>query len=343
MRKHIFIVLQAGLMLLLNCQQSTTPEAPQKTLADYDTQYRVLVKDYPSLFTLNTDGTNRMDILDYEGAHLQEATVNSELSKIAFAATFDETYHDIYIMNMDGSDLRKLSNHPSDQGNLSPRFLPDEQALIYHANSALRRVNYDGSGNEQITPDSIWVSGQSSSTANGKIIFTSNMISNDSLFAALAIMNTDGSDLRYYTDGEYFYNPAISPDGKKVCYVDSRDVYVMNLDGTGKVNLTNDSSRNLFPGWTPGGDQISFISNRDGNFRIYLVDLNGGNLRKIPTISEKKAFLFTCSPDLTRISYAAFIESPNYRNGIFIVDIESGERMWFTSGIENPVWLNPVQ
>ncbi len=343
MTKYVVILIQAGLILLLNCQQSTAPVTPPKTLDDYDTQYRMLVKDYPNLFTMNSDGTNRTEILNYAGAHIQEATVNSDFSKIAFTATLDGSPMNIYIMNIDGSDLRRLSNHPSEHDNLTPRFIPGKQALIYHAYDALRKVNYDGSANELITPDSIWIPGQNSSVSKDNIVFGADILSDGTLLETLGIMNAEGTDLQYHIDGGGFHDPAISPDGAKVCFVDKRDVYVMNLDGSEKINLTNDPSNDIFPGWTPDGNKISYVSNRDGDYQIYIVDLDGRNLRKIPNISEKRPFQFTCSPDLTRISYVTFTESPNYRNGIFMIDIETGERIWFTSGIENPLWLNRLQ
>ncbi len=343
MRKYFLILIQVGLILLVNCLQSTSPVTPQKSLDDYNTQYRMLVRGFSSLFTVNSDGTNETEILNYEGYAVQEATVNNDFSKIAFAATFDESPHNIYIMNIDGSDLRKLSNHPNQQGNLTPRFLPNEQALIYHAYDDLRKVSYDGSVNEQITPDSIQVSGQSSSVSHNKIVFTANAVFNDTLFTALGIMNTDGSDLQYFLDGKHFYNPSISPDGTKVCYIDRQDVHIMNLDGTEKMNLTNDPSNDLFPVWTPDGSKISFISNMNGDYHIYIIDPDGDNLRKIPNISEKTPFYISCSPDLTRIAYAAFTNDPHLRDTIYIVDIETGDRMRLMSGIGNPVWLNIVQ
>src|SRR5258705_12449691 len=46
-------------------------------------------------------------------------------------------------------------------------------------------------------------------------------------------------------------------------------VYVMNADGSGKVNLTNnDALRNLYPVWSPDGQRIAFGSTLDGNMEI---------------------------------------------------------------------------
>ena len=56
-------------------------------------------------------------------------------------------------------------------------------------------------------------------------------------------------------------------------------------DGSGVrqlVNLTNNSdSRDETPTWSPDGSHIAFSSNRDGNFDIYVMKVNGGSLTNL--------------------------------------------------------------
>ncbi len=54
------------------------------------------------------------------------------------------------------------------------------------------------------------------------------------------------------------------------------DIYVINADGTGKVNLTNSPTVNDYdPVWSPDGTQIAFTTNRDGNEEVYVMAANG--------------------------------------------------------------------
>jgi Tol biopolymer transport system component len=55
------------------------------------------------------------------------------------------------------------------------------------------------------------------------------------------------------------------------------EIYVMNPDGSGQTNLTNNSGWDGFPCWAPDGTKIAFESRRDGNSEIYMMRANGSN------------------------------------------------------------------
>lgn len=78
-------------------------------------------------------------------------------------------------------------------------------------------------------------------------------------------------------------HPVWSPDGGRIAFVaildperqtgdrpDQADVWAVRLDGTGKTNLTNGESLNLYPAWGADGS-IYFLSDRSGNDNIWAV------------------------------------------------------------------------
>ena len=52
----------------------------------------------------------------------------------------------------------------------------------------------------------------------------------------------------------------------------------MDTAGSSLVNLTHNPKDDSQPAWSPDGKQIAFVSNRDGNDEIYLMNTDGSGL-----------------------------------------------------------------
>ena len=96
------------------------------------------------------------------------------------------------------------------------------------------------------------------------------------------------------------------PETAKVVFASSRDgnreIYLMNPDGTHQVNITNHLAEDVYPVWSPTGEQILFVSDRDGVRDLYLMDADGGNVQKIFRKFAHRANP-TWSPDRKQIAY----------------------------------------
>jgi Tol biopolymer transport system component len=96
----------------------------------------------------------------------------------------------------------------------------------------------------------------------GKIVFVGGDAQSGNF--QLFIMNPDGTNQVQITNlpANNFDSllPNISPDGQRVAFCfgnNSADLYVINIDGTGLVQLTHDGL-SCFPRWSPDGTQIIF-------------------------------------------------------------------------------------
>jgi TolB protein len=64
----------------------------------------------------------------------------------------------------------------------------------------------------------------------------------------------------------------------------NREVYIMGPDGENPLNLSSDPADDFNPAISPDGKRVAFVSNRandqGGGQNIYVVDADGGNLRQ---------------------------------------------------------------
>ena len=142
------------------------------------------------------------------------------------------------------------------------------------------------------------------SRGNGKIAFTS---------GGLVLMNSDGSNQTNLTIGGWSIarEPAWSPDGSKILFTLNNEIYVMNADGSNKIQLTDDLGSDSSPTWSPDGTKIAFASRRSIDFnvsQIYLMNADGNSqarLTNYQTCPDDCAEP-TWSPDGTRIAFATF-------------------------------------
>ena len=73
--------------------------------------------------------------------------------------------------------------------------------------------------------------------------------------------------------------------GGRIAYVSYRDgddeIYVQDLS-TGQVEqITDNTSNDWRPVWSPDGGRIAYVSYRDGDYGIYVHDLDTGRVEQI--------------------------------------------------------------
>jgi len=91
----------------------------------------------------------------------------------------------------------------------------------------------------------------------------------------------------------------VSPDGTKLLYAerealmtDDRSEYInqiwlVDLKAINKpVQLTRGDKNNSQPAWSPDGQWISFVSNRDGKNNLYLLPVAGGEAEKVTDVKS---------------------------------------------------------
>lgn len=109
--------------------------------------------------------------------------------------------------------------------------------------------------------------------------------------ADLYLINRDGSGLTQLTfDAPIDEHPTWSPDGGRIAFRSFRtgrdgDIWVMNADGSGAVNITPDPLPGVTderrPAWSPDGTRIAFASNAGGDVDLWTMAPNGADRRQL--------------------------------------------------------------
>jgi Tol biopolymer transport system component len=55
----------------------------------------------------------------------------------------------------------------------------------------------------------------------------------------------------------------------------------MDADGTNQMSITSNTANDWVPVWSPDGSKIVFVSERDGNFELYGINVDGSGLVRI--------------------------------------------------------------
>lgn len=76
-------------------------------------------------------------------------------------------------------------------------------------------------------------------------------------------------------------HPAPSPDASKIAFSWQGDIWIVPAGGWTAQRLTANPAYDHHPVWLPGGQQLAFVSTREGNDDIYVLDLASGTPRRL--------------------------------------------------------------
>jgi N-acetylneuraminic acid mutarotase len=144
--------------------------------------------------------------------------------------------------------------------------------------------------------------------------YTADLYEDRSLHTATLLTNGDvlvvgGSEYHNLRGTERYSLAGGSIGGPKIVFgsvrnTGNRDVYTMDLDGANPARLTNNPAYDDQPKWSPDGNKIVFMSDRDGNFEIYSMNADGSNQTRLTNSPAGDGFP-AWSPDGTKIAFTS--------------------------------------
>ena len=214
--------------------------------------------------------------------------------RIVFASNRDSA-NDLYMMNVDGTGLRRLT---TDIGYL-PGYSQGADRLVYTTERPLpdnqRRVNFnlirpDGSGRTNLGGFEYDDWDPAFSRDGRKVAFVTSRDGNREIYV-LDLASRQVTRLTRDPAGDY--SPAWTPDGQRIVFASERDmpegcncpeIYTMNAaDGSDLQRLTSNTVFDAHPKVSPDGASIAFSTDRGGARSIYVMDVDGKNACRLTT------------------------------------------------------------
>lgn len=174
-------------------------------------------------------------------AFVNTPAISPDGTEVAFVLRSSRGDADLFVSRLDGSNRRNLSNNPAIE--TSPTWSPSGRQIAFVSDR--------------------------SHTGLGQIY----------------ICDSDGSNVRRIVkEGGDADSPSWSPDGKWIAFhwkptMGTYDIYLAEAAGGRIFQLTTGGGSN--PAWAPDGRHIAFQSNRTGSNQLYIMLLDGSELRMI--------------------------------------------------------------
>ena len=185
--------------------------------------------------------------------------------------------------------------------------------------------------------------GHEAQVAGATNSFVGSMTADGTVYADMAVAGVDniykirnGLATKITTGAGADYRPCVTPDGSKFVYVHAdvatgAQIIVANGDGSGAVNVSHGTvgvGDNWYPSISMDGSKVVFMSDRDGDSEIYLVNSDGTGLTRLtnnPADDTTPAF----TPDGTHIIFES--DRVGDAHEIFKMDLTGGNVTQLTS------------
>ena len=248
---------------------------------------------------------------------------------------------EIYIVGMDGQDLRKVTDNRS--FNLFPRWSPDGQWVAYTSFRTgtpiiyLRNVS-TGAEKEVVrfggskapggfSPDGVWLYAGVSQAGNSDIYRVR-------VVGGAAEKIAEGWGLEV--------SPSLSPDGKRIAFVSDRggspQIYVKAIGVAGETRISNGAGYATSPSWSPAGDRIAYTARSGGRFIVATVAPDGTGSREVASAADGDCEDPSFSPDGRSLVYT--YRKRDY-SALKIISLDGRRQRTLVSGlgdVGSPAW-----
>lgn len=260
--------------------------------------------------TINPDGTGAFKVTR-RGHRPSWSPDGSQIVFSWVSGKQKEQSFDLFIINADGSGLTQLTN-TLDCNERDPDWSPTEEKIVFsrdyrdlYNDRDIWVIKADGTGEPQ------------------------NLTSSPGMNEGYAAWSADGAQIAW---------SRFDLDAR------TSNIWAMHADGTNPVQLTDDPiGNNCFPAWSPDGAHIAFVSTRDGDYEVYLLDVAKAaagawgeevNLTNDPAYDRYPAW----SPEGSKIVFSSARGERERRWGYVMNADGSDVQLIYDDSFDSPDW-----
>ena len=230
---------------------------------------------------------------------------------------------ELYLMELTSRSLRQLT-HTDELDEYMPAFSPDGKSIAF--------VTERTRGGMMLPP--VQASGSDPSRAS------------------IYLMDIDGRNQRPLVDADGADRaPVFSPNGRKIAFEskaptqevegsrgevtsplqnnDTLEIYVIDVDGSNRMQLTHNEVDDGHPTWAPNGKRIAYTAMVEDIYQIFIVNATGGTPKQL-TFSNTSHYHPIFSPDGKRILY---VSNAHNHYTLWVMDIDGMNKTQLTNHI----------
>ena len=272
--------------------------------------------------SIDIDGQNKIKLTN-NSTYDRGLHYSTDGSKIVFMSDRNSN-QEIFIMNVDGSNQTNLTNDID--YDWDPKISPDGNKIVFVSDrewssgtSEIYIMDIDGKNQTNLTNNISRDIYPGFFPDGSKIYFES--YRDD--FIKQFMMDIDGSNQIEIC--RQCSRPSISPDGSKIIYSSGFSIFIMDIDGTNKTQLTN-NLESYSPVFSPDGSKILMRSSDGNNNTLYIMNVDGTN--KI-NLNVDTSLQYQFSPDGSKI---VFVKGQNDSGGIHLINVDGTDIVQLTDG-----------
>jgi tricorn protease len=238
---------------------------------------------------------------------------------------------DLYVYDLASDSARQLTRHVRTERD--PMWLDSGVHFVSDRTGTLNLYRaVDGGEPVQLTRHDTWDIKWASSDGKSRIVYE--------VQGRIGLYDTSNGAERLLTvrvpdDGvrrtarrikvaEQMEGYAVSPGGERVAVVARGDVFSVPAEHGVTRNLTRrGDAHDREVAWSPDGRHIAFVSDRDGEEQLYVVEQQGGEARRLTSLGPVRLYAPRWAPDGETIAVH------DHRGRVHVADLQGNHRVAF--------------